>query len=97
MLAVGFAALLGLVLGRFFKVAILAPGVTATTAFAMLVEGASGAGAASMLTAAILAACCLQFGYLVGSSTAHSARRSRLSAPPDAFEPPLSKTRRAAQ
>ena len=97
MLAVGFAALLGLVLGRFFKVAVLAPGVAATTAFAALIEGAAGAGVGSMLTAAALAAACLQLGYLVGSSTAQPARPSRLAAPSDRFEPPRPETRRAAQ
>lgn len=88
MLAVGFAALLGLVSGRFFKVAILGPGVAATTAFAVLVERASGAGGASTLIAASLAAGCLQLGYLVGSSTAPPAK---------ALAPSLSARRRAVR
>jgi hypothetical protein len=77
MLPIGFAALLGLALGRFFKVAVLAPGVVATTAFAALVEWTNGASAASTLAVAAIAAGCLQLGYFVGSATSHSHARTR--------------------
>ena len=69
MLPIGFAALLGIVLGRFFKVAVLAPGVAATAIFAALIEQSNGAGALWTLAAAAAAALCLQLGYLVGSTT----------------------------
>jgi len=78
MLSIGFAALLGIVLGRFFKVAVLAPGVAATAVFATLIEQSNGAGALWTLAAAVAAALCLQFGYLAGSTTAHPPARSRL-------------------
>jgi len=77
MLPIGFAALLGLALGRFFRVAVLAPGVVATTVFAAFVEWSNGAGAASALAAVAIAAGCLQLGYLVGSTTAHPVVRPR--------------------
>jgi hypothetical protein len=87
MLPLGFAALLGIVLGRFFKVAVLAPGVAATAIFAALIEQSNGAGAFWMILAAAAAAFCLQLGYLVGSTTAHPIARPRLYPPaPDKLE-----------
>jgi hypothetical protein len=81
MLAIGFAALLGIVLGRFFKVAVLAPGVAATAIFAALIEQSHGAGALWTLAAAAAATLCLQLGYLVGSTTGRPASRPRLYPP----------------
>jgi hypothetical protein len=79
MLAICFAALLGIVLGRFFKVAILGPGVAATVIFAALVERSNGAGALWALAAA--AAFCLQLGYVVGSTIAQPRERPKLYPP----------------
>ena len=56
MLPIGFAALLGLVLGRYFRVAVLAPGVVATTIFAAFVDWPNGAGASATLAAVVIAA-----------------------------------------
>jgi len=84
MLPIAFAALLGLALGRFFKAAALAPGVVATTGFAAFVAWSNEAGLAASLAAIVLAAACLQLGYLVGSTTAHPLARAhprRPSAP----------------
>jgi ABC-type amino acid transport system permease subunit len=66
-----FAALLGVVLGRFFKVAILAPGVAATTILAVVVEWSNGASLLTLLVVVALSAVMLQFGYLIGSWMAH--------------------------
>ena len=82
MLPIGFAALLGLVLGRYFRVAVLAPGVVATTIFAAFVDWPNGAGAAATLAAVVIAAVSLQLGYLVGTATAHSSARPRPFHPP---------------
>ncbi len=78
MLPIGFAALLGIVLGRFFRVAVLVPGVAATAIFALLFEQSNWAGALCKLAAAATAALCLQLGYLVGSTTARPASRPQL-------------------
>ena len=75
MLPIGFAALLGIVLGRFFRVAILAPGVAVTAIFASLIERSNGAGAFWMIAAAVASALCLQLGYLFGSSIGHPSAR----------------------
>jgi len=56
MLPIGFAALLGIVLGRFFRVAVLAPGVAAAAIFASLIERSNGTGAFWMILAAAAAA-----------------------------------------
>ena len=95
MLAIGFAALLGLVLGRFLRVAILVPVVVATTAISALVEGASGAGAAPILAVAAIAAGCLQLAYLVSASTVHPHGRRRRR--PDAFDAPAPNSSRPAR
>ena len=81
MLPIAFAALLGLVLGHFFKVATLALGVAATTIVALLVEWSNGAGALTALAVVAAAAVILQFGYLVGSMTAHPISKPRGDAP----------------
>jgi len=78
MLPIGFAALLGLVLGRYFRVAVLAPGVVATTIFAAFVDWPNGAGASATLAAVVIAAVSLQLGYLVGTATAHSSVSDQL-------------------
>jgi ABC-type amino acid transport system permease subunit len=71
MLPIAFAALLGVVLGRFFKVATLAPGAVATTVLALVVEWSNGASLLTLLVVVALGAVSLQLGYLVGSMTAH--------------------------
>jgi uncharacterized membrane protein YjjB (DUF3815 family) len=71
MLPIAFAALLGVVLGRFFKVATLAPGVAATTVLALVVEWSNGASLLTLFVVVALAAVSLQLGYLLGSLTAH--------------------------
>jgi len=82
MLPIGFAALFGLVLGRFFKVAVLGLGAAATTIFALLFEWLNGAGPASAIAVAVLGALALQLAYLVGGATAHPPRRPRPGYPP---------------
>jgi hypothetical protein len=86
MLPIGFAAVLGLVLGRYFKVPVLAFGGVATTAFAVVVEWSRGADAPSTLAAVAMAAACLQLTYLVGSATAASLARSRSFSSPKSVE-----------
>lgn len=76
MLALGFAALLGLALGRFFKAAVVVPGVVATTIFAALGEGASGADMSWTLATIALSGACLQLGYLLGVATARPQSRA---------------------
>lgn len=71
MLPVAFAALLGVVLGRFFKVATLAPGAAATMILAFVVEWLHGASLPALLIVIVLGVVCLQLGYLLGSLTAH--------------------------
>jgi hypothetical protein len=70
-----FAALLGVVLGRFFKVAILAPGVAATTILALAVEWRKGVSLLTLLAVVALSAISLQLGYFIGSATAHPISR----------------------
>ena len=84
MLPIGFAALLGLVLGCFFRVAVLAPGVAVAAIFALAIERSSGAGTPATIAAAIAAALCLQFGYFLGASVGLSARRARRHPPSSA-------------
>jgi len=81
MLAFGFAALLGVVLGRLFRVGALAPGAAVTSLFVALTGAGTGAGAVATVLSAILAALCLQLSYLVGATTAQPA--SQLSAARD--------------
>jgi ABC-type amino acid transport system permease subunit len=71
MLPIAFAVILGVVLGRFFKVATLAPGAAATTALAFVVEWSNGASLLTLLAVVALGAVSLQLGYLFGSLTAH--------------------------
>ena len=75
MLLISAAALLGVALGCFFKVAVLAPGVATTTVVTLLVEWSSGVGGLAVLAAVALTAVSLQFGYFVGSQTARSFSR----------------------
>jgi ABC-type amino acid transport system permease subunit len=75
MLPIAFAALLGVVLGRFFKVATLAPGAAATMALALVVEWSNGASLLTLFVVVALGAVSLQLGYLLGSFTAHPISR----------------------
>ena len=82
MLPIAFAALLGVALGRFFRVATLAPGAAATLTFALAVEWSNQASLATSVVVAALGVASLQLGYLVGSLTAHpNARRQGFYSP----------------
>jgi hypothetical protein len=82
MLPIVFAALLGLLLGRCFKVAALAPALVATAIFALLVERSNAIAATTLFAAVALAALTLQLGYLIGSASAPANSRPRDVYPP---------------
>ena len=79
MLAISFAALLGVALGRLYRVGALAPGAVLTSLFAALIGAGAGMTAFAITLTAVLAALCLQLGYLVGATIAQTAPRSAAS------------------
>jgi hypothetical protein len=64
--------LAGAVLGMRFRVFILIPAIGFAMVVVLAAGIASGASLAAILTAAVLASICLQFGYLGGIGTRYS-------------------------
>jgi hypothetical protein len=64
--------LVGAVLGMRFRVLILIPAIGFAMVVVLAAGIASGASLAAILTAAVLASICLQFGYLGGIGTRYS-------------------------
>lgn len=75
MLLIAFAAVVGVVLGRFFRVASLAPGAAATMILAFVVEWSIGASWLTLVVVVALCAVSLQLGYLVSSLSARPISR----------------------